>query len=117
LSDAPGIALLITSRERLNLSSETVFNVSGMRVPQLGTVENVLNYSAAKLFVQAARRIRPNLAFSGENVLHLRRICRLVGGMPLALVMAADNEVLIKVHATTIEAADALFRQDYSPVP
>src|SRR5262249_46749904 len=47
------------------------------------------DYSAVSLFVQQARRVNLGFAFNGESQQSINRICRLVGGMPLALELAA----------------------------
>src|ERR1043165_9222147 len=60
LQTAPRIKILVTSREKLNLSAETVYSLSGMDFPDWKTPEDALSYGAVKLFVQSARRMRPD---------------------------------------------------------
>jgi predicted ATPase len=58
LQATPQIKILATSREKLNLSGETVFILGGMDFPNWETPEDALNYGAVKLFMQSARRVR-----------------------------------------------------------
>lgn len=90
LASAPGVTLLITSREPLVLQGEWVFALEGLPyTSQNGDVNgNPLEHPAPQLFIQSARRFRPSFdpaAYSGS----ILEICRLTGGLPLALEIAA----------------------------
>jgi predicted ATPase len=89
LQAAPDVQVLVTSRERLNLQGETLFRIQGMAVPDGVTPGDALEYSAIKLFVQGARRAWPGFDLAAEDVEHVATICRLVGGMPLGILLAA----------------------------
>ncbi|HXH97735.1 MAG TPA: adenylate/guanylate cyclase domain-containing protein, partial [Gaiellaceae bacterium] len=83
---APGVELLTTSRERLNVQSEWVFDVEG-----LGLAENGNGGSGAlRLFVERAAQARPGFELDGEERAQALRICRLVAGMPLGIELAAS---------------------------
>jgi predicted ATPase/DNA-binding CsgD family transcriptional regulator len=88
LNGCPGLTILVTSREVLNLRLERVWRVPGLAFPQEQTVEAAEKYDAIQLFVERARHIRSD--FLIENDLpHVLQICQLVEGMPLALELAA----------------------------
>ena len=87
LAAAPGLRLLVTSRERLNVRPETVFALDGLAFPPAGAPADTADYAAVRLFIGAARRVRAD--FAAADLTHLADIGRLVGGMPLALEMAA----------------------------
>jgi len=89
VTSAPGVKVLVTSRERLNLSGETVYTLSGMHLPNRQSVDTTLNSDAARLFLQSARRTRPDLTIDAAERADLARICWLTQGMPLALELAA----------------------------
>lgn len=89
LQGCPTLRLLATSRERLHLSSETVFTLDGMDFPSGATVQEMLTYSAIQLFITTARRTRPKFALDHANAQEIVQVCRLVGGMPLAITLAA----------------------------
>ncbi|MFW5748193.1 MAG: LuxR C-terminal-related transcriptional regulator [Chloroflexota bacterium] len=84
---APTVRVLITSRERLNLHGETVYALGGMRYPLPNT--DALDGDAARLFIQSARRARPDFDVTPDELIHLTRICQLTQGMPLGLELAA----------------------------
>lgn len=88
LTVAPGIKLLITSREPLNLAEEWLFRVEGMGYPEQATIEALEDSPAAQLFLQYARRVAPNFQLSSDPQ-SVRRICQLVEGLPLAIELAA----------------------------
>jgi predicted ATPase len=90
LEAAPGVKALATSRERLNLSGETLFNLGGLDLPEGKSAAAALEYSAARLFVQGAGRAQPGYELRDADVPHVARICRLVEGMPLGLLLAAS---------------------------
>lgn len=87
LESAPGLTILATSRERLNLRAETVFNLGGLSYPPEGHPS--ANHSAVQLFVEAARRARYGFEVDGEGLDCVGRICRLIEGLPLAIEIAA----------------------------
>lgn len=86
LSSAPGLTLLATSREPLELDGETVHQLDGFTLPPETAV--ALNAPAAHLFQQAARRVQPTFTLTPADAPALRRLCRWLMGLPLALELA-----------------------------
>jgi predicted ATPase/DNA-binding SARP family transcriptional activator len=86
-SEAPGVAWLLTSRERLGLAAETVFEVDGLPVPE-PDASDLEAFGAVALLLARARRVgHPlDLPRQAEAVV---RVCRATAGMPLALELAA----------------------------
>jgi predicted ATPase/DNA-binding CsgD family transcriptional regulator len=89
LAQAPGVKLLATSRERLNLVQEWVFEVPGLAVPPSGDSGDIEAYSAVQLFVQNAHRVNTGFHLIPSQQPAVARICRMVGGMPLGLELAS----------------------------
>jgi predicted ATPase/class 3 adenylate cyclase len=81
---APHVELLTTSRERLNVQSEWVFDVEGLGLAENGNG----SASAVRLFVERARQVAPG--FTLDDAAEALRICRLVDGMPLGIELAAS---------------------------
>lgn len=91
IRSAPDVKLLVTSRERLNLQEEWVFEVSGMLFPTSSKTEKDAGneYSAVELFGQRARRARATFVLTEVDREDVIRICQLVAGVPLAIELAA----------------------------
>ena len=89
LEHAPGVKLLTTSREPLNLRAEWKFEVQGLPVSTHIELNNLESNSAAALFIQRAKQANANFAFSSESLPTITRICQLVDGLPLGLELAA----------------------------
>ncbi|HEX9369856.1 MAG TPA: hypothetical protein VF897_02580, partial [Roseiflexaceae bacterium] len=97
LAGAPQVTILITSRERLNLQTEWLFDVDGLAFPHHDPhpsampqrLADLTNYSAVQLFVQRARQVEPELSVSEATLTAIVRICQQVAGMPLAIELAA----------------------------
>jgi serine/threonine protein kinase/tetratricopeptide (TPR) repeat protein len=94
LAAAPGVRVLATSRERLNLNGENTLQIQGMDYPtdRNLSVTDARNYPAIKLFVQSAQRIQHDFTLGdddGEACGEVIRITQLVQGMPLGLELAA----------------------------
>ncbi len=79
LDAALHVKILVTSRARLNLQGEHLFPVAGMSLPD----------DAVELFVASARRVRPDFGLTADNMADVIRLCRLVEGMPLEILLAA----------------------------
>jgi predicted ATPase/DNA-binding SARP family transcriptional activator len=91
LAVAPGVKVLVTSREPLNLFEEWLYPLGGMRLPDEGSDEDVAAlaaYSSVELFARCAQRVRPEFNLAKE-CMHVVRICQLVEGMPLGIELAA----------------------------
>jgi predicted ATPase len=84
------VQVLATSRQRLNQSGETVFNLHGMDFPKWETPADALEYAAVKLFMQSAKRAQPQFEVTSDNMSYIARICKLVQGLPLGIVLAAS---------------------------
>jgi predicted ATPase len=79
LGGAPGLTLLATSREPIGVAGEVSW-----RVPSLALADE-----AIELFVDRARRARPDFAVDADNAAAVGEICRRLDGMPLAIELAA----------------------------
>ena len=89
LTTAPGVKIVATSREVLNLDWEWIYTVRGMSVPQDADADDMDDYSAIRLFAARARRVQPRFSLHDERECAVH-ICRLVDGMPLGIELAAS---------------------------
>jgi predicted ATPase len=90
LKAVPGLKIIITSRSRLNLLEEQLYPIEGMDVPQeFESPEKAIRSDAIKFFVQRACLVKRDFVLSDDNAQDVIRICRLVEGMPLAILLAA----------------------------
>lgn len=92
VTSAPGVKLLVTSRERLNVRYETVLPLQGLSVLSDDMEEarpGARWGEAVTLFGLAARRAHPELILSAEDSDSVVTICRCVSGMPLGVELAA----------------------------
>ncbi|HEX7394468.1 MAG TPA: tetratricopeptide repeat protein [Anaerolineaceae bacterium] len=90
LQKAPRVVLLVTSRERLKLHAEWVFDLSGLDYPDQGNTDDIERYSAVQLFMLHAIKVRRQFSLSQSEAQAVVRICQLVEGMPLAIELAAS---------------------------
>jgi len=89
LKTAPEVKILATSRARLNVQGEHLFPIAGMHLPDRETLEDATHYSAVGLFLTSARRSQPSFEPTADDLTDVVRICRLVEGMPLGILLAA----------------------------
>jgi len=100
LHHAPELSLMITSRTRLNVRGEQIAELAGLPIPgmQEMAVPSVWErYDALQLFRQTAEAVHPQLAWTAADKAAAARICRLVGGLPLGIELAASMVRLLPV--------------------
>jgi DNA-binding SARP family transcriptional activator/predicted ATPase len=89
LEALPGLVILITTHQRLGLAGEWIFGLGGLDTPPPTMIHNLEAYSSAALFEQCARQVNQAFEINDNNRTCVGEICRLVGGLPLALHLAA----------------------------
>jgi serine/threonine-protein kinase PknK len=91
LRDCPGVQILATSREVLDLGGEVVLQLPPLSCPTLAddpTVGNLGGYEAVQMFVQRARAAAPGFALDEHNASAVAGICARLEGLPLAIELA-----------------------------
>ncbi|MEZ4714037.1 MAG: BTAD domain-containing putative transcriptional regulator [Caldilineaceae bacterium] len=88
LAKAPGVTILATARERLNLQAEQIYGLEGFALPPQSAA-NSSTLDAVQLFIQAARRVQPAFALTPNDEAVVMQICRAVHGLPLGIELAA----------------------------
>ncbi len=112
---APHITLLVTSRERLKLPGEWVRELAGLAVPPADDVPYPADYPACALFAEHAQRIMDGFHLVPENRRTVASICRLVGGMPLGIELAASWMRVLSLEEIGQELVGNLDAQHLSP--
>jgi predicted ATPase/DNA-binding SARP family transcriptional activator len=80
IGQAAGLHVIVTSRERLNIPAETVYEVSGLLDAD----------DAHDLFIQRAAEAQPDFKVTSEERQVIARITTLLVGSPLAIGLAAS---------------------------
>ena len=115
LARAPQLTILVTSRQRLNLSSETVIFLDGLRFPA-DEASDPLAYPAVQLFLLHARRLHPRYQPDKGDVAAIVEVCRLVHGIPLGILLAAAwSRVLVPAEIAVEIGRDLGFLQTDMP--
>lgn len=107
LKHAPAVKLIATTRERLNLRVETAY-----------FLEPVIEHGQT-LFIEVSTLMYPHIAFSDEDSASINEIVELVGGMPLALILAATWVDMLSVPeiVTEIEHSLDFLQSDMADTP
>lgn len=88
LENATNVQLIITSQASLNLFREWLLPLNGLRVPAPDDPAPE-NSESVRLFQLTAQRSNPRFNLH-TNLVDVVEICRLVEGLPLALIIAAS---------------------------
>lgn len=86
------VRVLATSREWLGVAGEEIFVLLPMIVPERNTALDpgaVAEIDSVRLFVERARRLRPEFRIDAETVAPVVALCRRLDGIPLAIELAA----------------------------
>jgi predicted ATPase len=92
LAGAPGLRLLATSRELIGLDGEWLHRLPALELPeplQSPTAAQALACSAVQLFVERAGANVASFRLSDEDAPVAVDLCRRLGGIPLAIEVAA----------------------------
>lgn len=84
------VKMIVTSREPMRLQWEWLFEVQGLPLPEENDANAVKTNSAIQLFIQRAQQTSQQFSLETENSSAIIRICRMVGGLPLAIELAAS---------------------------
>ena len=90
----------------MHLPGERVLHVDGLRVP--ATEAELETAEASVLFLQEAQRASLDFELSDAERPHLVGLCHLLGGFPLALVLAARWASILPCSALTRELESGL---------
>jgi len=103
LSSCGGLAMLVTSREPLAIAGEFVLRVRGLAGEQMD--------EAVELFRERSTAARGGDAPSRNDDALIRRMCRMLDGLPLALELAAARTDMLSIS----ELSAALQRGESLP--
>jgi predicted ATPase len=101
LAQAPQVKLLVTARVPLHLAEERVLHVDGLELPP--NSDALEGSEASALFLQEAKRASLAFELTDQERPHLTRLCRMLGGFPLALVLAARWAPILPCSAIATE--------------
>jgi predicted ATPase/DNA-binding SARP family transcriptional activator len=104
------LALLVTSRETLNLAAEHRVIVAPLAVPAIdtATVGEIESIAGSALFLAAARRRDSAFEVSSTAVPAIAQICARLDGLPLALELAAARTAVIDVEELAARLGEAV---------
>ena len=116
LEAAPKIKILVTSREKLELSGELTYIIGGLSTPTEEDTDGV-EHDAVKLYIEAANRTSSPV--QDAEIGAVIRICQMLGGMPLAILLAAawlDTLSLAEIE-TELKNGLAILESSFRDVP
>ena len=102
LSGSPKLKVLSTSRSALRVRGEQEVAVPPLEAPTSGTRASAAHtgrFPAVELFVERARALDLSFGLTDENALAIAEICRRLGGLPLAIELAAARTRVLFPHA------------------
>jgi predicted ATPase len=119
LTRSAGLEFLVTSRTVLGLAAEREYPVPPLSLPPdpaSTTVGELTVAPAVELFVDRARRVRPDFALTPDNAGAVAEICRRLDGVPLAIELAAARTRLLDPAALLARLARSMDALGTGPV-
>jgi predicted ATPase/DNA-binding NarL/FixJ family response regulator len=119
VQSAQEVRIIVTSREPLRLLGENLYSVEGFDYQEWATAEAALENDAVQLFLNSARMRRPEFDLGADDLQPMTRICRLVQGMPLGIVLAAGWTKLLSPTeiAEELDQSIDILESDLKDIP
>ncbi len=109
LQRAPGLSVLATSQEGLQIPGEQLYRLNPLGLPTRDADgSDIAGFGAIELFVERARESDPRFDLDGRNAAGVAEICRQLDGIPLALEMAAARLPLLGIDGLRAGLGDRL---------
>lgn len=111
LAACPGLRVLATSREPLDLAAELAWRVPPLALPAPGrpvAPETLSECDAVQLFVARAQHDLPAFRLTDDNAAAVAEVCQQVDGLPLAIELAAARVPLLRVEQIVTRLRDRL---------
>ena len=90
LEAAPGVTILASSREPLNIRGEHTYPLAPLPAPApTSRAEAIPAFAAVQLFADRATAAQPSFRITADNAAAVAAICHRLDGIPLALELAA----------------------------
>ena len=102
------VSLLVTSRERLHVQGEHVFELTGLATPAPNMASDLLESDAVLLFLERARQVAGHVALTPANRPAIVQICALLDGVPLGIELAAAWARALTVEEIAAELASGI---------
>jgi predicted ATPase/DNA-binding CsgD family transcriptional regulator len=102
-------AVLATGRAPLGVSGETDWRVPSLSLPLGGAdggSDALAGSDAVTLFVERARKVRPDFTVTDENAASVARVCGELDGLPLAIELAAARMRMLSVDQIAAGVSD-----------
>jgi predicted ATPase/class 3 adenylate cyclase len=106
---APKLKVLASSREHLRTAGEQIYAVPALSLPEADralTAESLMQFEAARLFIERAVAAQPAFEASDRNAAAITDICLRLDGIPLALELAAARVRALPVDALAARLGD-----------
>ncbi len=92
LARVPSLKLIVTSRQRLNVTAEQEFPVPPLPTPNgTDTPARLTLFESVQLFVDRAQTVRPDFQVTVHNAASVAELCDRLEGIPLAIELAASR--------------------------
>lgn len=121
MEQMPHVTVVATTRERLRLRGEQVYEVDSMIIPPQRTTDptKLSEYPSVQLFINNAKRNAPDFDLTADNTVDVNRIINLVHGMPLGIELATGWMEMLPVDeiANEIEQSLDFLETDLRDVP
>ena len=105
LNACPGLKVMVTSRQALGVTGETIWRVPSLSFPDLDRLPRaekelssvIASYESIQLFVDRAAAMDTRFGLTEQNALAVARICHHLDGVPLAIELAAACAPILTV--------------------
>jgi predicted ATPase/DNA-binding SARP family transcriptional activator len=111
VASCPRLTVLATSREPLHLAVERQFRLAPLPLPASVEREDIERVPSVAVFLERARRVRPDLAVGPAELRLIAEIVRRLDGVPVAIELAASrlsSLSLADLHGRLDQALDLL---------
>jgi predicted ATPase/DNA-binding XRE family transcriptional regulator len=104
LAGCPRIRILATSREPLRTAGECTYRLASLSMPAPEAIhrldsKHLASYGSLALFTDRARAVSHRFELTERNARIVAELCRRLGGIPLAIELAAARVDLLSVEA------------------
>lgn len=95
LAHAPGLRMIVTSQSPLRIRGERLLALGPLELPERDDPRSVATASASRLLIERARAADAGFELTEGNASSVARLTRSLGGLPLAIELAAARLTLL----------------------